>query len=380
MREPAKGNHAFTSWLFLSPIGFLTVFFLFVCSDPVSKIPRAIFLILTILTLFGALAVATTLLQRSGLKAALKNSLSNVLLVFGSLMIALLAIEGLFMLVERSHSVGYSLAAQSWFRTYWRTNSKGYRERESTEIADLASRRKVVVIGDSFAAGHGISNPDDRFSNRLEGFLPKNWVVLNFGQNGIDSKTQLKIVEKLELQPEVIVLSYFGNDIMESAIELGLKPNKIEPYKDLQGLWAKVIPNFYFTDFIYWLWPREDLANWWSYYDRAYSDPQIVANHKRDMEGLIRAAKDRGSHLLVVIFPYLHDLERSEIYYPMVASFFSERNIPWVDVRSLVKDLPLEKRVVNLNDVHANEVVHQRVGEAIYRKMAQIVPELAEPR
>ncbi len=70
--------------------------------------------------------------------------------------------ETVFAAVPASHAVGYTLASKLWYERYWTLrNPAGYRD------VDRRGKkgRPVFMIGDSFVAGVGIANVEDRMSN-----------------------------------------------------------------------------------------------------------------------------------------------------------------------------------------------------------------------
>ena len=91
-----------------------------------------------------------------------------------SLGLLLLIFEFSFKLfVLQSDRFGHTLAAQRWFEKYWGpTNSFGFRDREFSET-DLASTEMLFVVGDSFVAGLGINDPEERISNHLRRWLAR---------------------------------------------------------------------------------------------------------------------------------------------------------------------------------------------------------------
>ena len=72
------------------------------------------------------------------------------------------------MFVPKSYGKGdpANLSERLWFAKYWKANQLGYRD---LELADknFEGKYKIVILGDSYVAGHGIKNPEDRFSNIL---------------------------------------------------------------------------------------------------------------------------------------------------------------------------------------------------------------------
>src|SRR5262245_21618978 len=82
----------------------------------------------------------------------------------GLVALVLLAGEGVFSMIDRSHAVGYTLAARLWFARHWTPpgNSFGYRDVEHPDDG----KKKLFVLGDSFVAGMGIRDVRERFTDR----------------------------------------------------------------------------------------------------------------------------------------------------------------------------------------------------------------------
>ena len=81
------------------------------------------------------------------------------------------------MFAVSSDAFGHTLASRQWFAKYWKPiNSFGYRDIEH-DLKNLGGKKLLFVVGDSFVAGHGITNPRDRFSDVLGAQLEENWEV-----------------------------------------------------------------------------------------------------------------------------------------------------------------------------------------------------------
>lgn len=88
---------------------------------------------------------------------------TGLMLVISSLTITLVLIE-VFMraIFIFSDGYGFSLMNARWFNENWRPiNSLGYRDYEPSEAAP--GLRRILVLGDSFAVGHGVADLDQTF-------------------------------------------------------------------------------------------------------------------------------------------------------------------------------------------------------------------------
>jgi lysophospholipase L1-like esterase len=81
------------------------------------------------------------------------------------------------------------------------TNAAGMRASRDYPRARPAGRKRIVVLGDSYTAGDGVSNPQ-RFTDLLEARHP-HLDTMNFGLNGSGTDQQLLIFETLARDYEV---------------------------------------------------------------------------------------------------------------------------------------------------------------------------------
>lgn len=102
------------------------------------------------------------------------------------------------------------------FGRYLKINSLGLRDREHP-YEKPAGVQRVLVLGDSFAWGYGVSNRET-FSSQLEKrFESENmpWEVLNAGVSGWGTDQELLYLQRdgLRFSPDIVVVAFFlGND------------------------------------------------------------------------------------------------------------------------------------------------------------------------
>ena len=67
-------------------------------------------------------------------------------------------------------------------------NNEGFRDRNPFMKYVSPGQKRIVFLGDSFTAGHGIKKIDDRFTDRIAAWLeekqPGKYVVANLGEPG----------------------------------------------------------------------------------------------------------------------------------------------------------------------------------------------------
>jgi len=97
------------------------------------------------------------------------------------------------------------------------TNSRGLRDREYAEQAPPGVRR-IVVLGDSFAWGHGVRN-DEIFTEVLERELD-GVEVINLGVTGFDLQSEFIWLrrEGMRYAPDLVVLAVCQNDFRATGV------------------------------------------------------------------------------------------------------------------------------------------------------------------
>lgn len=99
--------------------------------------------------------------------------------------------------------------------TFSYINAHGQRdtERNLTKSPDTT---RIVIIGDSVVAGHGIADVNNTITKQLEKLLhPYRIEVLNFGVGGYSTIGEIELLKTkaLHFSPDMVILLYVHNDI-----------------------------------------------------------------------------------------------------------------------------------------------------------------------
>jgi len=180
-----------------------------------------------------------------------------------------------------------------------------------------------------------------------------------------------RFIYKTRIKPHKIVLQYFGNDIEFVAAEYYGKPSLFEIPKNINKYFMFVISVSYFFNYLYWSFPhKEFLIPYLISICNAYKNKDIFERHKKQLKLFVDYAKENSIQFIVVIFPFLGDLEMSDVVYGNnVANYFKANNVSIINVSQLVKNVPLEERMVSKRDIHASIKVNKIVAEEILKKL-----------
>ncbi|CAG4993420.1 hypothetical protein DYBT9275_01166 [Dyadobacter sp. CECT 9275] len=302
-------------------------------------------------------------------KAKAKGILANLVTITIPLIVTLIFLEIIFMYVPQSHEGVLSKASQIWWEKYWKpVNSLGYHDKEVE--GNKTEKTTILVIGDSFAAGHGLEDVKDRFSNMLEEkFGHDKTQVYNLGVSGADTRDEAKRLQEFPVKPDVIVLQYFPNDIEKVAREKGVELSGAEPYADISGLSASIVRRFYLPNFIYWQLPHTGFSTFEKFVQTAYTDTTVLNAHLRDMSQMIAYRDSTKAKMYAVFVPFLFQLDKSAVYTKPVEDYLRKNGVTVVTLTDGIARIPEKERVVGKNDGHSSAPINKLIADRLYDVM-----------
>jgi lysophospholipase L1-like esterase len=95
-----------------------------------------------------------------------------------------------------------------------RTNSHGLRDIERS-LDRFPDRRRILLVGDSVVAGHGLWDVEETIPRRMEALFPGGGTeVLNFGTGGYNTRAEAELVRVrgVRFHPDLVVVIALEND------------------------------------------------------------------------------------------------------------------------------------------------------------------------
>ncbi|MCA9908559.1 MAG: SGNH/GDSL hydrolase family protein, partial [Anaerolineae bacterium] len=166
-------------------------------------------------------AQARTMAQKVG-----KSRLTGLLITLTTILVIFFLAEAYLRLFYiTTDGYGFTAMNYHWYKNYgWaQDNSLGYRDHEPRP--DAPGLIRIAVVGDSFAMGHGINNLDDTFAQILERRLGDCCDVDLLAESGWDTDLELPFLEQYPYPPNIVVLSYYLNDIDYLLTDTAQDPN-----------------------------------------------------------------------------------------------------------------------------------------------------------
>ncbi len=267
----------------------------------------------------------------------------------------------------QSDGFAFTLASRRWFQKYWYPiNSYGYRDNDHKSIA---GKMNLFIVGDFFVNGHGIKDYRDRFTNLLAGKLGGNWEVYNIVKGGWSTQDEYKALINYPIKPDVVIFSYFINDIEGAAREVGNdRPVLIQPPPKI---FAMILNRSYFLNYIYWKLYRIKFASnmrdvYFGYLENAFSSPEIWRAHREDLLDLIKYAQSKRAKMIFLLFPNLADINSSSKLTAQIGEFLTGESVKVINLARYLKGRNSKELIVSPFDAHPNVSLHMEVANLLY--------------
>lgn len=319
---------------------------------------------------------------RSGLPKWAELVLGNGLVLSLLLSVGLLGGEVYYRFVyDTTDGAALNLTTRKWFERHFHTNNVGLRDNVDY-LMQRSDRPRVVFFGDSFTAGHGIADVEDRFANRVRAARPDLEIVVeaDLGWGTAHHLWALQKILRTGYRFDTMVLVYLPNDI-----------------DDLVPGWSEVMrrhrndfhPGFlfrhsYLLNTLYAAWYRHTETELERYDDLvvpAYAGRPWQIERRRLMR-IKRLAEGAGAQFLVVTFPLFRTLGPDNPYAAVHARldrFWSDLGVPHLDLLPTFTAHAGEDLVVSPTDNHPNEAAHAIAAREILRFLDENPPTAHRP-
>jgi hypothetical protein len=321
------------------------------------------------------LAIVLIGLSRQKPAKRTSNIASGILVSYITILLMLGIGELYFRYFYADSGWGFTLAHKNWEKQCWHLNPDGFRDREWFP-ADFEGRTSLAILGDSFASGWGVCNPQDRFGDVLAEDLGEDYAVVNLAIPGTSTPQQLDILKNQSpTTPDIVILQYFLNDIeLASASVSRLWVADWVQAPAEQSLAAET----YLGNFAYWaIYPLTRTVNatfegsYWQWEYETYDNYDIWQIHEQELNDFIDYVESIDAELYVVIFPNMADPVGSVPYVDRVKFVFENRGYTenivtlYNEVAAWDTSQPL---IASPRDAHPSAAFHRFVGGLLYER------------
>ena len=331
-----------------------------------------------VLVIFSAMPLALLFVVRQFLRRNRRTSEARrmIRLIAGNTLI------GLFMLsvtvfggelyyrffYDATDSFGLTKVTARWFDRHFQFNASRFRDNIQYHSTRLKDRRQVTFVGDSFTAGHGVKNVDDRFANRIRASRPE-WDIHVAARCGWDTGAQLDFLHRAAesgYDVDLVVLVYCLNDVADIIPEWQAVAHRIYAAPK-PGFFVQ--HSFLLNTLYYRLrsFREPDIGNYYSFVRQGYTGT-FWQYHCERMLAMRDIVESMGGKFLVVTFPFLHALNEEYAYrnyHDQIDLLWKELNVPHLDLLPVFEPYSSDTVVVSPYDAHPNELAHKLAAAAI---------------
>ena len=307
-----------------------------------------------------------------------KNKLTGIMVTLTTLVLIFFAGEA-YLRIFYITTDGYGFTSMNywWYRNYgWsHPNSLGYRDYEPTPNDPAHPLTRVAVVGDSFVMGHGINNLDDTFPQRLEKMLGTGYDVNVIAESGWDTDVELYNLQQYPLQPNIVVLSYYLNDMDYLLRDTDRNPdnNFIFPQNQAVDWFVRTffLPNYIYYDVMQFASSARS-TSFSNDLISVHMDNRLWKQQAQHLYEITAWAQRTKTRLIVLIWPELAAIEQSVPATKRVGDFFRSQNVQVVDMTDVLRGKSTAELTVNRFDTHpsieAGELAAEQLDAAITNK------------
>jgi len=343
---------------------------------------------LILLAILSSMLASAIFIRQSESESAKNRTL--LVVAFALMFLLLEFILGVIPIISGGGSV---YTAKNWFNYYWHENSLGYRDPEPVTI-DRADLPNILVVGDSYVAGHGLRTVDERFSDILRIELESEFDVFNLGKCGSNIPAEFTDLKSFPVKPDIVILSHNKNDIQDVMPRnelmrfLDASPEALSKYPKWDGSEHFLTRHSALLNFIGFLNHRHREASFFEmmitrngsveallndpeakfFYMTYYLNETLMRQHVDQLTEFSDWCKQNDSQFLVVLFPATNDdlLNLSEkVVNKPLSAHFAERSIQYVDLYPIFERISETDRVVSRFDPHPSAELNKLVADTL---------------
>lgn len=306
-------------------------------------------------------------------KSAVSNVVKNFFLFFVSLVTILSFVEIVFMFVATSHGSGNAYSGKIWMQRYWNPiNSLGYRDKEPEN-----KKNTILFVGDSFTAGWGVKNIEDRFDHQAISLLAKKDKTIhgiNLGRYGADTKLEFALtksfISKTKIHPKKIVLQFFVNDVDNLLINDSSCISKVQSESHLKKIF---VDGSYLYNYISSIYPTSEneikpkKCDYGEKLKMIYTIDSLWFKEQIQLDKFTSYCKVKNIELTILFFPFMEDVTLSKKINAddRLAEYCKINKLKFINVSPFISGLTRKERCASIVDAHASSRVHKIVGKKL---------------
>jgi hypothetical protein len=301
-----------------------------------------------------------------------KSKLAGVMITLTTFIVLFAAAET-WMRINYITTDAYGFTSMNYYwytNFYWNDfNSLGYRDYEPTPDDPNNPLTRIAIVGDSFAVGHGLNNKDDSFPQMLERDLGEGYDVNLIAQSGWDSDVEEFHLDNYPYRPNVVILSYYLNDIDYLLTAPETNPDENFTFIDDPVLSSFIRDWFFVPNYIYY-----NLLQFTSSQRNSSFVNDLIGAHMNDavwnqqamqLDSFINWTRNNNARLIVLLWPNLAGIDLSIPALERITAFFEEHGVQVIDMSDTLRPYPVLEMIVNRFDTHPGVLAQRLAADSL---------------
>lgn len=301
-----------------------------------------------------------------------KKAWVNIVFSLFTILTIFIFFELAFTFKTNSTNVYTDLSNQIWMKRYFHPiNNLGYRDIEPTEDS---KKDNILIVGDSFVAGHGIKT-EEMFSNLMKDAIGSDYNIYNLGVCGSHTEREFDSLKNYPIDPDIIILSYYHNDIESAMINYKFSPNIKNPKDNLSNLSKLIIDRSFLLNFVFTNYAKKSISKQFMESPKndltAYLHENLWNYQANELDKFKDYAEEKNAELFIVFFPamgegitFSHELAGIKL-----EEYCKDREISYLDLYPHIIDIPQNLRVANPLDHHPSADINVVISDLLIEEI-----------
>ncbi len=209
------------------------------------------------------------------------------------------------------------------------------------------------------------------FANILKKESSGTYSFYNLGVCGSHTDREYDSLINYPIKPDVIVLCYYHNDIESAMIKFNFSPEIKNPKDNLSKFNKFFVDNSLFLNYLFTINAKKTISSQFMESEQnditAYLHDELWNYQVNSLDRFYNYSVENNVKFIILFFPALGNgiVFTNELAGKKIEQYCNEREIEFVNIYPVIKDLPLKERVANSLDHHPSAEVNKIIAEII---------------
>ncbi|PLX06995.1 MAG: hypothetical protein C0596_12740 [Marinilabiliales bacterium] len=209
------------------------------------------------------------------------------------------------------------------------------------------------------------------FTNLLKTKLAMNYSIFNLGVCGSHTQREYDSLLSYPVQPDIIILAYYHNDIESAMNAKGISPNITNPKDELCAFSRLFVNNSLFFNYMFTKYAKSKISAQFMESKNndilAYLNEDLWQKQTEYLDNFYNYSIENNVRLIIIFFPamgegitFTHELAGVKL-----EEYCIDKGIQYLDLYPKIQNLEVYERVANPMDHHPSAEVNSIIADLI---------------